>query len=255
MLPLLRQVMSLKIWQIFVLLIYNFLYTDGTVLVCEVSKTDFPQLVPHTSYHGHQSSVNCVKFHPTNDLMLTASGDGTAHIWKNNLEAEAEGNINVDDGINQLKTPQLELKGHAGVVISATWLAGLEQCVTASWDHMGNIYDYNTGEMVVQLVGHDQELTDVCAHESSRLIVTSSNDTTFRLWDFRDAIHSVSVFQGHNRAVTSTSFLGNDKIVSGGDDRNVKVWDVCTLCFFKVYVYILILVIPIFSSEICARHW
>ena len=50
---------------------------------------------------------------------------------------------------------------------------------------------------MVQLAGHDQELTDVCAHGSTRLIVTSSHDTTFRLWDFRDAIHSVSVFQGH----------------------------------------------------------
>lgn len=112
------------------------------------------------------------------------------------------------------------------MVISCDWLSGVEQCVTASWDHLANIYDVHTGEIVVQLVGHDQELTDVCANESTRLIVTSSHDTTFRLWDFRDAIHSVSVFQGHSRSVTSTAFLGNDKIVSGGDDRNVKVWDV-----------------------------
>lgn len=125
-----------------------------------------------------------------------------------------------------MQTPRLELTGHNNVVISCDWLSGLDQCVTASWDHTANIYDHNTGELVVPLVGHDQELTDVCAHESTRLIVTSSHDTTFRLWDFRDAIHSVSVFQGHSRSVTSTSFLGNDKIISGGDDRNVKVWDV-----------------------------
>ena len=30
-----------------------------------------------------------------------------------------------------------------------------------------------------------------------RLVVTSSKDSTFRLWDFRETIHSVSVFQGH----------------------------------------------------------
>lgn len=124
------------------------------------------------------------------------------------------------------KNALLELTGHHHVVISCDWLSGVEQCVTASWDHMANIYDYHTGELVVQLVGHDKELTDVCANESTRLIVTASQDTTFRLWDFRDAIHSVSVFQGHSRSVTSTAFLGNDKIVSGGDDRNVKVWDV-----------------------------
>lgn len=48
------------------------------------------------------------------------------------------------------------------------------------------------------LVGHDQELTHCCTHPTQRLVVTSSRDTTFRLWDFRDpSIHSVNVFQGH----------------------------------------------------------
>lgn len=46
-------------------------------------------------------------------------------------------------------------------------------------------------------LGHDQELTNTCTHPTQRLVVTSSKDTTFRLWDFREAIHSVSVFQGH----------------------------------------------------------
>lgn len=46
--------------------------------------------------------------------------------------------------------------------------------------------------------GHDQELTHCCTHPTQRLVVTSSRDTTFRLWDFRDpSIHSVNVFQGH----------------------------------------------------------
>lgn len=89
------------------------------------------------------------------------------------------------------------MTGHNGVVISGDWIPGVDQCVTASWDRTANIYDFHTGELVVQLAGHDSELTDVCAHGSTRLIVTSSHDTTFRLWDFRDAIHSVSVFQGH----------------------------------------------------------
>lgn len=37
--------------------------------------------MPILTYTGHKSSVNCVKFHQNNDLMLTASGDGTAQIW------------------------------------------------------------------------------------------------------------------------------------------------------------------------------
>ena len=33
-------------------------------------------------YSGHKGSVNSVRFHPSQDLVLTSSGDGTAHIWR-----------------------------------------------------------------------------------------------------------------------------------------------------------------------------
>jgi len=32
-------------------------------------------------YSGHVGSVNSIKFHPSEQLALTASGDQTAHIW------------------------------------------------------------------------------------------------------------------------------------------------------------------------------
>ena len=50
--------------------------------------------------------------------------------------------------------------------------------------------------------GHDDELTHVSAHPAQKLLVTSSQDTTFRLWDFRaPLIHSVNVFQGHSKYI------------------------------------------------------
>lgn len=33
-------------------------------------------------YHGHTGSVNSIRFHPLKDLVLTASGDCSAHIWQ-----------------------------------------------------------------------------------------------------------------------------------------------------------------------------
>ncbi|ENN71977.1 hypothetical protein YQE_11268, partial [Dendroctonus ponderosae] len=74
-------------------------------------------------------------------------------------------------------------------------------------------------------MGHDQELTHTASHPTQKLAVTSSRDTTFRLWDFREAVHAVSVFQGHTESVTSSVFAREDKVVSSSDDRSVKVWD------------------------------
>jgi WD40 repeat protein len=200
---------------------------DGTACITDMS-APVATANPVATYTGHQGcSVNCVRFHPKLDLVITASGDGGSHLWRPNLElifSESEEKDSPDDGLT-IRQPMLELMGHSSVVSSCDWMSTVDQCVTASWDRTANLYDLHTGEMVVQLVGHDQELTDVTAHPSSPLIVTSSHDTTFRLWDFRESIHSVCVFQGHSDRVNSTVFLGQDKVASGSDDRTVKVWD------------------------------
>ncbi|CAL8369309.1 unnamed protein product [Boreogadus saida] len=199
-------------------------------------------------YVGHQGSVNSIKFHPTEQMALTASGDQTAHIWRYMVQLPtptpaADLTLSGEDGeLSDREEPDGEgegpsecpcvrvaattLRSHQGVVIAADWLVGGRQVVTASWDRAANLYDVETSELVHSLTGHDQELTHCCTHPSQRLVVTSSRDTTFRLWDFRDpAIHSVNVFQGHTDTVTSAVFTAGDNVVSGSDDRTVKVWD------------------------------
>lgn len=221
-------------------------------------------------YVGHNGSVNSVRFHPCRDLALTASGDCSAHVWQAAVNwdqakrqpsseelagiimdrtSTAIGSIDEQEELPTLRTPIRELLGHSGVVIAADWLPGAEQLVTASWDRTANLYDTETGDIIHTLCGHDQELTYVSTHHVHRLCVTSSKDSTFRLWDFREPIHSVSVFQGHTeyvfntreriqrsintktirysfrRTVTSAVFTREDKIVSSSDDRSVKVWE------------------------------
>lgn len=200
-------------------------------------------------YQGHSGSVNSIRFHPSKELVLTASGDSTAHIWQCavNMHNESssgrvassedeldptereflDGHDYEDPGqASVLRTPLRSLAGHSGVVIAGDWLVGGEQVLTAGWDRLACIWDVDTGELLQQLAGHDEELTHCSTHPSQRLVVTSSKDSTFRLWDFRETIHSVSVFQGHQDTVTSAVFVPNsDLIVSGSDDRSAKVWD------------------------------
>ncbi len=88
-----------------------------------------------------------------------------------------------------------------------------------------NLYNVETGALLQTLAGHDRELTHVACHPTQRLVATCSMDSTFRLWDFRENIHSVSVFQGHTEAVMCACFSRSEQIVSGSDDRTVKVWD------------------------------
>lgn len=200
-------------------------------------------------YAGHAGSVNSIKFHPTEQMALTASGDQTAHIWRYMVQLPVlppppdvsapcdddqdssdreEGEVDAEGPceVPTVRVATATLKSHQGVVIAADWLVGGRQVVTASWDRAANLYEVETSELVHALTGHDQELTHCCTHPTQRLVVTSSRDTTFRLWDFRDpSIHSVNVFQGHTDTVTSAVFTVGDNVVSGSDDRTVKVWD------------------------------
>ena len=90
---------------------------------------------------------------------LTASGDGTAHIWKaavvpdrlshvlgggsseDSPDSESEDTDAHGGGrreprsaiFNTIKTPIIALTGHQGVVSGCQWLND-ELCVTSSWD-------------------------------------------------------------------------------------------------------------------------
>uniref|UniRef100_A0A5S6QK36 WD repeat-containing protein 37 n=1 Tax=Trichuris muris TaxID=70415 RepID=A0A5S6QK36_TRIMR len=208
-------------------------------------------------YLGHEGSVNCARFAPTTVgggheiLVLSASGDQSAHVWKaptafvgsqtgsghqsnfilphssedEKFSDKEENVLDENDNYVIIRTPQLRLTGHTAPVVAADWLWTQNRIVTASWDRTAIVFDSERGEIVNILSGHDLELNHCCAHPSQNLIVTASKDTTFRLWDFRESIHSVAVFQGHIESVTSVVFTGGDKIVSGSDDRSVKVWD------------------------------
>ncbi|KAH9631599.1 hypothetical protein HF086_004366 [Spodoptera exigua] len=181
-------------------------------------------------YTGHTGSVNSIRFHPTRDIALTSSGDNTAHVWQaavnwdlprgqsSEEELEGGGEESLGEGGDRpevLRTPLTELGGHQGVVVAADWLTGGDHVITASWDRTANLYDVETGDCLQVLTGHDHELTHASAHHASRLVVTASRDTTFRLWDFREPIHSVSVFQGHTDQMRPT------RPISGA-----RVWDV-----------------------------
>ncbi|XP_050311882.1 WD repeat-containing protein 37 [Anthonomus grandis grandis] len=199
-------------------------------------------------YQGHSGSVNSVRFHPSKDLVLTGSGDWSAHIWQAVLnwdlpkghsseeELEETELVGTEEGGDMcagahlrggatLRTPIGELGGHVGAVAAAEWLAGADTAITAGWDRIAILHDVESCTQITTLTGHDQELTHTATHPTQKLAVTSSRDTTFRLWDFRETVPAVSVFQGHTESVTSAVFARDDKVVSSSDDRSVKVWD------------------------------
>jgi WD40 repeat protein len=226
-------------------------------------------------YCGHTGSVNSIRFHPrffthSTNLILTASGDCQAHIWQcvlspdsdslestsqvvlnysscysfamSNNQNQSSPNNNNNNYVNDLvsntamiRSPIKRYEGHSDACIAAEWFPDGELLATASWDRMANVYNVETGKILCNLQ-HDDYLTNVSIHRQNKIILTSSKDTTFKVWDFRDPICTVNVYQGHNRSVNSAIFVNDDKIATASDDQTVKLWDlrimrspVCTI--------------------------
>ncbi len=113
--------------------------------------------------------------------------------------------------------------GHNGAVAAAEWVSGAEWIVSGSWDRTIRLWDATKGVPFLTLVGHEAEITNVTCDPVLRLILSSSRDASFRLWDFRQpSVHEVKICNGHTDSVSSAVFM-NNLIFSAGDDRTLKV--------------------------------
>lgn len=126
--------------------------------------------------------------------------------------------------IATIRSPIKRFEGHTDTLIAAEWFPDGEFIATGSWDRSANIYNVETGKILCNLQ-HDDYLTNINIHKTQKIILTSSKDCTFKIWDFRDPICSVNVYQGHSRSVNSAIFVNEDKIATSSDDQTLKLWD------------------------------
>jgi WD40 repeat protein len=108
-------------------------------------------------------AVRTVAFNRDGSLVLTASTDGTARLWR------ADGSL-------------LHILAHRGPVTSATFSRDGSLVLTASDDHTARIWRTATGELLLTL-RHGGPVTDASFSADGSRIVTSSGDRTLRVWD------------------------------------------------------------------------
>jgi len=124
--------------------------------------------------------------------------------------------------------PLHRLQGHTDVVSAACWLGQSKtRLVTGSWDQTLLVWDIGDEKatQIQKLTGHEKRVTHVDTHPKEEIIVSSSKDSTFRVWDPRRSGVALSVFHGQSHGFNSAIFSPIGNYVISSSQELVKVWD------------------------------
>ncbi|KAF1774270.1 G-protein beta WD-40 repeat [Phytophthora cactorum] len=189
--------------------------------------------------------VKSVDLHPTEPWVLSALYSGSLMIW----------NYATQSLVKTLEVSSLPVR-------NAKFVARKQWIIASSDDMQVRVFNYNTMEKVTSFEAHSDYIRHIEVHPTLPCFLTCADDMTIKLWDWDKNFTCTQVFEGHGHYVMMVKFNpkdahsfasacldrthahfsleghekgvncvayypGGDKpyLLSGSDDRTVKVWD------------------------------
>lgn len=203
--------------------------TGGVDKHAKVFDTKTQQIVATLS--GHSKKVSHTAFHPSADLIVTASHDKTVKLWSPK-----------DSGYGVAHT----LDGHEDAVTSASIHATGDYLISGSLDASWGFYDLRSGKLLARyfLNGETSDLKNSNAgnealalqfHPDGGIFGTGSKSKLLQMWDVK-SFTNVATFEGHTAQVNTLCFSENGyQLASGAQDGVIKFWDLRKLkSYFEI---------------------
>ncbi|VVB09774.1 unnamed protein product [Arabis nemorensis] len=170
------------------------------------------------TFDEHYGPVRGLDFHKSKPWFVSGGDDKKIKVW--NYET-SWCFITLFGHLNNVRTVQFHHE--------YPWI------VSASDDQTIRIWDWKSETCISVLKGHNHEVMCASFHLKDDLVLSASLDQTVRVWDIgalRKKIVSPAddllvkyVLEGHDSGVNWASFHPTlPLIVSGADDRQVKLW-------------------------------
>ncbi|XP_041029811.1 pre-mRNA-processing factor 19, partial [Carcharodon carcharias] len=167
---------------------------------------------------GHGKKVTSVVFHPSENIVFSASPDTTIRIWS----VSATSCVQV-------------VRAHEGAVTGLSLHATGDYLLSASDDQYWAFSDIRTGRVLTKVTDEAAGCALTCAqfHPDGLIFGTGTIDSQIKIWDLKERTN-VANFPGHSGPITSIAFSENGYyLATAADDSQVKLWDLRKLKNFK----------------------
>jgi len=166
----------------------------------------------------HTRFVNCVRFSPDGNKLLSVSSDKTGFFYDGKT-GELIGKLNP-------------AQGHQAGIYSCSWSADNRRVLTASADKTCKIWDSNSGDCLVTFnIFPNPQVEDQflgCLWQGEDLLaITLSGDIYYLDIDNPDKPRRIQ--RGHQKAITALAFdTQSNSLYTGSYDSLIVNWDVAT---------------------------
>ncbi len=162
----------------------------------------------HVLTNVHSGWVCSVSFRADGQQVASAGEDGTVKIWQ------------TDQG-KLLKT----LQGHEGMVKAVAFSPTGRKVASSATDKTIRIWDSAKGTLL-QTISISSEANGLVFSRSGQVVVSAQTDCNIRLWQISSG-QQVGILTGHSDIVHAVALSSDGAtLISGSEDKTVKVWGV-----------------------------
>jgi WD40 repeat protein len=177
---------------------------DNRIIIWDVRTADKLQ-----SFFAHNDRIYALSYNTGGDRILSSGSDATVKMW------------NVE---NASRLWARKVPGSWAPAYSALSRDGK---YTASGYHGIQIRDGETGGLLGEVSGHDEEKTiyALAFSPDGKYLASGSEDKNIIIWDWEKG-EKAKIFTGHTGTVSALDFSPDGKkLVSGAYDKTLILWD------------------------------